>query len=708
MFNKLRANPGMALGAALFIVALIAVIVWIVRRGKKDKEGPSKPEITITGMRKTLKPDGQNKVEEYMMYEYNTATDPGTSTGSGTSATVKGSQVATNIDLVLNWTNGTGFVTNKVSKLIFKRFVRPVDAAIDDKSGDILVEDSTKHADSSSVGDFQKGEVTISGENLASSYTGGYKITTDQGHKNIIKIYYVDGDGDENLLTETNPIDISNNDLKRTLDIDKVESVTITVSPGDVAALKLAAGNSNMFYKIYSVSGAQTPALKLSSVNTTSGNVKFTHNNLTYEFGIDFGKGEDPFFKFEKISTDSDDLFLKVVDGTNANKYVVGTGTGFKLMTFDDIKSTGANFTNSRVRIVGNENAGSISRPTDMANPATTPASPSDVSGLIGHFIPSGLNVSGGVWNNQVSGKPDATVSGNVGVDGDAVWGEGGNGDDGVGGKVIFPQGATFGSTTGDYTMFYVGKYDEKDHGIGDRVGWAGRIFNSDNDQWLSGWHGGKVGVAWHYGWYTVGDEGQAYQGGKNDYILGTDAVNTFRLNGIDITTKENTTLMPANSKITINGGSLEFSSWKMKEILFYSRKLTTTEMKKVEDYLLVKHGIKRGKGVLSDTTVNAGWTNDFTNQLYGSYWTKSGGITYTADYGTPTTTMEDCRTEAATRNGVVAYGVRHGASGQKCWFLSGVGNPLGWADDTVASSNNGIHSIHCVDPDASVLNSCQ
>ena len=340
--------------------------------------------------------------------------------------------------------------------------------------------------------------------------------------------------------------------------------------------------------------------------------------------------------------------------------------------------------------------------------PATTPASPSDVSGLIGHFIPSGLNVSGGVWNNQVSGKPDATVSGNVGVDGDAVWGEGGNGDDGVGGKVIFPQGATFGSTTGDYTMFYVGKYDEKDHGIGDRVGWAGRIFNSDNDQWLSGWHGGKVGVAWHYGWYTVGDEGQAYQGGKNDYILGTDAVNTFRLNGIDITTKENTTLMPANSKITINGGSLEFSSWKMKEILFYSRKLTTTEMKKVEDYLLVKHGIKRGKGVLSDTTVNAGWTNDFTNQLYGSYWTKSGGITYTADYGTPTTTMEDCRTEAATRNGVVAYGVRHGASGQKCWFLSGVGNPLGWADDTVASSNNGIHSIHCVDPDASVLNSCQ
>ena len=389
MFNKLRANPGMALGAALFIVALIAVIVWIVRRGKKDKEGPSKPEITITGMRKTLKPDGQNKVEEYMMYEYNTATDPGTSTGSGTSATVKGSQVATNIDLVLNWTNGTGFVTNKVSKLIFKRFVRPVDAAIDDKSGDILVEDSTKHADSSSVGDFQKGEVTISGENLASSYTGGYKITTDQGHKNIIKIYYVDGDGDENLLTETNPIDISNNDLKRTLDIDKVESVTITVSPGDVAALQLAGGNRNMFYKIYSVSGAQTPALKLSSVNTTSGNVKFTHNNLTYEFGIDFGKGEDPFFKFEKISTDSDDLFLKVVDGGNANKYVVGTGAGFKLMTFDDIKSTGANFTNSRVRIVGNVNAGSISRPTDMTNvvsTSTTPASTVDNSKVVSGF----------------------------------------------------------------------------------------------------------------------------------------------------------------------------------------------------------------------------------------------------------------------------------------------------------------------------------
>jgi hypothetical protein len=373
MFNKLRANPGMAIGAALFIVALIAVIVWIVRRGKKDKEGPSKPEITITGMSKTLKPDGQNKVEEYMMYEYNTATGPGTSTDPGTSTAVKGSQVATNIDLVLNWTNGTGFVTNNVSKLIFKRFVRPVDAAIDDKSGDIPVEDSTKHADSSSVGDFQSGEVTISGENLASSYTGGYKITTDQGHKNIIKIYYVDGNGVENYLTETNPIDISNNDLKRTLDIDEVESVTITVSPGDVAALQLAGGNRNMFYKIYSVPGAETPALKLSSVNTTSGNVKFTHNNSTYVFGIDFGT-EDPFFKFEKISTDSDDLFLKVVDGGNANKYVVGTGAGFKLMTFDDIKSTGANFTNSRVRIVGNVNAGSISRPTDMTNVVSTPA----------------------------------------------------------------------------------------------------------------------------------------------------------------------------------------------------------------------------------------------------------------------------------------------------------------------------------------------
>ena len=50
MFNKLRANPGMALGAALFIVALIAVIVWIVRRGGKEKpKGDGELKFTITG-----------------------------------------------------------------------------------------------------------------------------------------------------------------------------------------------------------------------------------------------------------------------------------------------------------------------------------------------------------------------------------------------------------------------------------------------------------------------------------------------------------------------------------------------------------------------------------------------------------------------------------------------------------------------------------
>jgi hypothetical protein len=645
-------------------------------------------------MEMKLKPD-KSRVEEYRMYEYDTGS--GDSTVGPSPPTPKGSQLATNVDLVLSWTNGAGFQTNDVSKLIFKRFVRPDDAT--DESGDILVEDTTKHAFSTTVYDFASDKQTISGDNLASSFRGGNKITTEEGYVNVIKIYYVVGTT-ESFLTETNTISISNNDLKRTLDINGVESVTITVSPGDVSALAIGAGNENMYYKIYSVPGAVTPALKISSVNTGTGNVKFTHNNVSYKFGIDFGT-DDPFFRFEKISTDSDDLFLKVVDGTETGKYVVGTSSTFKLMTFDDIKSTGANFTNSRVRIVGNSNAGNITKPADMTPPSTPPAfSFPSLSGLVGHFIPSGYSSTS--WKNEVIGKPAATVSGKTGIDGDAVWGSGD-------GKVIFPQAATFGTTTADYTMFYVGKYDEKDHGNAATVGWAGRIFASTSNYWLSGWHGDKVGVAWHNGWFTVGEEVQAYQGGKNDYIVGTDAFNTFRLNGIDVTTKENTNTIPSDDKITINGGTLEYSNWKVKEIIFFNRKLTSSEMKQVEDYLLNKHGIKRGKGVLSDSDVAAGWTSDFTNQLYGSYWVDSGGISYAENYGTSTTTLGECMTEAKTKTGITAVGVRHGAvgTGPKCWFLSGVGDPITWAGDTNANEINGIHSVHCVDSTKSVLNSC-
>jgi len=365
ILNQMRKNPAMTAGAFIFIIALIAVIGWIVNRRKKEKEGDGKPQITITGIKMKLNPD-KSKIEEYRMYEYNTGD------GSGTSAAPRGSQLATNIDLTLSWTNGTGFNTNKVSKLIFKRFIRPMDPT--DTSGDILVEDSTKHQDSTTVTDFASAMVTIDGDNLATAYTTGTDITTDQGYQNVIKIYYTKiGDTTEYLLMETNRIDISKNDLMRTLDISKVESVVINVSPG-TAALVMGTNNPNMFYKIYSVPGAETPALKLSEVSTSTGRIKFTNNNTSYKFGIDFGD-DDPYFMFEKISEDNDDMFLKVVDGDEADKYVVGTGTGFKLMEFDDIKRTAANFINSRVRIVGNENAGSISEPDNMpTSSSTTPA----------------------------------------------------------------------------------------------------------------------------------------------------------------------------------------------------------------------------------------------------------------------------------------------------------------------------------------------
>jgi hypothetical protein len=131
------------------------------------------------------------------------------------------------------------------------------------------------------------------------------------------------------------------------------------------------------------------------------------------------------------------------------------------------------------------------------------------------------------------------------------------------------------------YTLFYVAKYNGPQRK---------RIFDGINNNWLSSFLGGKVGVAHHRNWMTPsvsihpGDE----------WLMGTDSIGLYRSNGRNRVTVDGNE--HSTDQITINSGqhstgdTPQTSDWAVKEIIFYNRKLSEPEIINVEKYLKKKY----------------------------------------------------------------------------------------------------------------------
>ena len=140
-------------------------------------------------------------------------------------------------------------------------------------------------------------------------------------------------------------------------------------------------------------------------------------------------------------------------------------------------------------------------------------------------------------------------------------------------------------TTTNRYTLFQVARLSGTTRA---------RILDGVNTNWLSGFWGGNVGVAWHGSWTTTSGSNSGTN--MNNWQLMTDQNTMFRQNGINRTgtpTGQNfdTQLgLNAGSFGTNSSGALvasaERSDFNAAEFILYNGELTAAQIRQVENYL--------------------------------------------------------------------------------------------------------------------------
>ncbi|AOM63481.1 hypothetical protein [Heterosigma akashiwo virus 01] len=134
-------------------------------------------------------------------------------------------------------------------------------------------------------------------------------------------------------------------------------------------------------------------------------------------------------------------------------------------------------------------------------------------------------------------------------------------------------------------TLCYVMKYSGNN---------KNRILTGDNTDWLSGFHNGKSGVAFHGHWLTRGVPE------TDEKIIGIDMDRRFYANGIERTIDFSSSFeKPVQLGINIGKPSdkeIEHSEFGIAEIIMYNTKLTSDEVKKVFDVLNARHNVYNEK----------------------------------------------------------------------------------------------------------------
>jgi hypothetical protein len=134
---------------------------------------------------------------------------------------------------------------------------------------------------------------------------------------------------------------------------------------------------------------------------------------------------------------------------------------------------------------------------------------------------------------------------------------------------------------TTTYTMFHIAKYNGTT---------KGRIFDAhfgDNSKnWLSGFHGGNAGVAFHLSdWITSYTNLHG-----NNWVMSSDQNDPplYRSNGVNRTLTNVTHKLTSSADLAISVN--ERSDWAVAEVILYTRTLTTSEILSVESYLRNKY----------------------------------------------------------------------------------------------------------------------
>jgi len=157
--------------------------------------------------------------------------------------------------------------------------------------------------------------------------------------------------------------------------------------------------------------------------------------------------------------------------------------------------------------------------------------------------------------------------------------------------------------TSSDYTLFHVARYYNPT-GSPTRK----RIFDGVTSNWLSGFHDGKSGIAYHNGWLTQTSEDIH----GDNWLISTDQKDLYRSNGVDRTT---TGSGSTSRQLSINYGHYtgERSDWAVAEVIVYNRELSSSEYLSIESYLTTKYfrnDIIASSGEISGMLINSTFYN--------------------------------------------------------------------------------------------------
>lgn len=187
--------------------------------------------------------------------------------------------------------------------------------------------------------------------------------------------------------------------------------------------------------------------------------------------------------------------------------------------------------------------------------------------GLSGYFI--GESWTGSQWTDISGANKHATQ----------VQGAVSQQVKGLKDRTILTGSATAGlrfpaaSLPSTYTIFHIAKYNAT----------GGRIFDCVEANWLSGFWGGKSGLAHHNAWIT--SETTNVHG--TNWVLSTDQHALYRSNKVNRTNR--TPGARATYQLSINYGQYypsESSSWSCACVAIFNRELGLTEYTNIENYL--------------------------------------------------------------------------------------------------------------------------
>ena len=217
------------------------------------------------------------------------------------------------------------------------------------------------------------------------------------------------------------------------------------------------------------------------------------------------------------------------------------------------------------------------------------------------------------------------------------------------------------------------------------------RIFDGVGINWLSGFHSGESGIAYHNGWATTNTSVDVH---GNDWVFSTDQRYLYRSNGL---TRGSGIGGGASTQLTVNYGnyqSTQSSTWGIAEIIVYNRTLTSTEYLNVENYLNLKYGsplslqtIGQDVGDTAPYSLNEYYNEPFTD---GTFTPASGLISIGIFLNKTLGVFTIAGQQAYTTNGTYTFTIPSGVTSVSVVCVGGGGGSCGCAGSSSYSGAGG------------------